>query len=362
VSDVAMFSSDPKSRAPVLRLRQPYLLFIGDVADPVVAKTAFGLRDWARDRVVGQWRTDPLAVDLGLPELTPEAAKRAGARSVVIGAAPSGGALPGHWVAALTQAALAGLDVVSGLHAPLGDHEVLRAAAHKQGVALVDVRTPPANIPIGTGEKRSGKRLLTVGADSAIGKKYAALAIAREMALRGWDHHFRATGQTGIMIAGGGIPIDTVVSDFLAGAAEILTPAAPARHWDVIEGQGSLFHPSYAGVSLGLLHGSQPDAIVYCHSLTRREIDGCPGFPIPEISEGVRRNLEAARLTNPAVFCAGVSVNTAHLSEHEAKAQLGAIEAQTALPAMDPLRFGAGAIVDALAARDGLTPSFPREE
>ncbi|WP_375398013.1 DUF1611 domain-containing protein [uncultured Sphingomonas sp.] len=334
--------------AAPIALRKPYLLLLADIVDPVVAKTAFGLRDWLPDDVVGQWRFSDRAVDLGLPDLDPEAAVRAGARSVVVGAAPVGGRLPAHWVDALAEAARAGLDVVSGLHARLGDLPALVAAAETGGAALHDVRRPPDDLPIGTGHKRPGKRLLTVGADCAIGKKYAALAIARGLRARGVAADFRATGQTGIMIAGSGIPIDSVVADFLAGAAELLSPAAAPDHWDVVEGQGSLFHPSYAGVALGLIHGSQPDALVLCYDPARREIDGCEGFAIPDIATAIARNVEAARLTNPAARCVGLSLNTSRLSDGDARGLLEAMAAEHGLPVIDPLRFGVDAIVDAL--------------
>jgi uncharacterized NAD-dependent epimerase/dehydratase family protein len=325
-------------------------VFLGDVEDALTAKTAFGLRDWARNDVVGQWRCTTRTIDLGLPDLTPHEAIRAGARSVVVGAAPSGGALVPGWAKWLAEAALAGLDVISGMHEPLSEHGALLAAANCSGVNLFDIRTPPPNIPIGSGQKRSGKRVLTVGADCAVGKKYAALAIHREMLRRAWDVDFRATGQTGIIIAGGGIPIDAVVSDFVAGAAETLSPKAARHHWDVIEGQGSLFHPSYAGVSLGLLHGSQPDWIVYCHSLSRTEIDGCPGFLLPDVETGLARNLEAARLTNVNVRAAGISVNTSDLCEQDARHTLTNLAEQYHMPAFDPLRFGVEGVVDRMAA------------
>lgn len=332
----------------VLTLPRPYLLFIGDIEDPLVAKTAFGLRDWSPRDVTGQWRLAGTAVDLGLPELTPQMAKAAGARALVIGAAPSGGRLPPHWCDALHEAIGAGLDIVSGLHSNLADIPGLAAAAQAAGLHLLDVRTAPATLPIGSGARRAGKRLLTVGSDCAIGKKYTALALAREMSTRGFDVTFRATGQTGILIAGGGLAIDTVVSDFLSGAAELISPAAAPDHWDVIEGQGSLFHPSYAGVALGLLHGAQPDAIVLCADATRREIDGCPGFPLPSVAEAIRRNIEAAQLTNREVRCAGIAMNTAALGEAEAAALLARLADDHQLPCVDPMRTGVGDIVDLL--------------
>jgi len=333
----------------MIELKRPYLLFLGDVADLVTAKTACGLRDWASDKVAGQWRTSANAVDLGLPEMDAPAARAAGIGSVIVGAAPAGGRLPPHWQAALAEAARAGIDVVSGLHSKLNDQPELVAAARAGGARLIDVRVPPPGLPVGTGQKRAGKRLLTVGADCALGKKYTALALTREMHRRGWNADFRATGQTGIMIAGGGVPLDAVVADFLAGAVEALTPAAAPDHWDVIEGQGSLFHPSYAGVTLGLIHGAQPDAVVWCHSLTRTELDDMPGFAMPGIAEGFARTVEAARLTNPAVRIAGIAVQTGHLGEAEARAALAALEDRHGVPAMDAMRFGVERVVDALA-------------
>lgn len=337
------------SRFRLPQLRRPYLLFLADVTDALTLKTAFGLRDWVPQDVAGQWRLHPGVVDLGLPDLEPEQARLAGAGSLVIGAAPAGGQLPDSWVEALLRAARAGLDIVSGLHSSLADFPELVAAAAQGGATLKDIRRAPAALPLATGRRRSGKRLLTVGSDCAIGKKYAALAISREMAARGWPVDFRATGQTGLLIAGEGIVIDTVVADFIAGAAEVLSPDADPAHWDVIEGQGSLFHPAYAGVSLGLLHGSQPDAIVVCHDPLRREIDGCPGVPIPELQTAIQRNLEGARLTNPGVTCAGVSLNTSALSDSAARDALARVERDCAVPCVDPLRWGVGAIVDRLA-------------
>src|SRR5829696_5554173 len=168
------------------------------------------------------------------------------------------------------------------MHARLADTPALRVAAERHRRRLIDVRTPPHNIPIASGRKRTGKRLLTVGTDCALGKKYTALSIARAMKMRGIDADFRATGQTGIMIAGAGMPMDAVVSDFEAGAAEMLSPDAAPDHWDVIEGQGSLMHPAYSAVSLGLLHGSQPDVFVLCHEPGRSGLLGLESFDLPK--------------------------------------------------------------------------------
>ncbi len=201
-------------------------------------------------------------------------ARSRGAQSLVIGVANSGGFIADNWISGLIEVVNAGLDIISGMHAQLKDIPPLRDAADRAGQRLIDVRQPPRDIPIGTGLKRSGKRLLTVGTDCALGKKYMALAITRALRERSIDADFRATGQTGIMIAGGGIAMDAVVADFAAGAAEMLTPDAPDDHWDVIEGQGSILHPVYSGVSLALLHGSQPDVVVVCHDPTRARLLG----------------------------------------------------------------------------------------
>jgi uncharacterized NAD-dependent epimerase/dehydratase family protein len=183
--------------------------------------------------------------------------------------------------------------------------------------------------------------LLTVGTDCALGKKYSALALARAFARRGVNVDFRATGQTGILIAGRGIPMDAVVADFEAGAAEMLSPDSPADHWDVIEGQGSLFHPAYAAVSLGLLHGSQPDVIVVCHEPGRAHVMGYPDYPMPDIDETIDLNLRLGRRTNPAIRCAGVSLNTSGIDESAANRMLAAESARCGLPVADPMRGGA---------------------
>jgi uncharacterized NAD-dependent epimerase/dehydratase family protein len=332
-------TSSPSSSA--LDLPQPYLLFLGDVTEAGYAKTAFGLRDWAREQCVGELSCAPNAISVGLPHLTPAQAKARGARSMVIGVANSGGRILDSWLPSLLEALEAGLDLVSGMHTRLANTPALVAAAERHHRRLIDVRTPPRDIPIATGRKRSGKRLLAVGTDCALGKKYTALAIARAFKQRGLDTDFRATGQTGIMIAGGGMPMDAVVADFEAGAAEMLSPDAAPDHWDVIEGQGSLFHPAYAGVSLGLLHGSQPDVIVVCHEPGRTHILGHPHFELPSLEDTIDLNLRLGRRTNPAIRCGGVSLNTSKLSEPEALKLLASESARLKLPVADPIRGGA---------------------
>src|SRR5215469_2195634 len=337
-----------KTTTAALQLPFPYLLFLGDTTEPSFAKTAFGLRDWVPERCLGEWACEGATVTTGLPRLTPKEAYARGARGLVIGVANTGGVIGQNWVPLLVEALGAGLDLVSGLHAKLNDVPELKEAAVRTGRRLIDVRIPPPSIPIATGRKRPGKRLLTVGTDCALGKKYTALALARAFAERGLAVDFRATGQTGILIAGGGMPMDAVVSDFEAGAAEILSPDAADDHWDVIEGQGSLFHPAYAGVSLGLLHGSQPDVFVVCHDPTRKTLSDFPHVPLVALEQATAAYLSAARLTNPEVRFVGVSLDTSTLSEPEAMAALRSSAARLGLPCIDPIRTGVAPIVTAL--------------
>jgi uncharacterized NAD-dependent epimerase/dehydratase family protein len=322
------------------QIARPYLLFLGDITEPRFAKTAFGLRDWAPETCVGELALPAATVSTGLPRLTPAQAWEKGARSVVIGIANRGGVLASEWIPLLVQCLQAGLDIVSGMHVRLSQHPEIKAAAERFGRNLVDVRVPPALIPIASGRKRTGKRLLTVGTDCALGKKYTALALARAMRSRGIDADFRATGQTGILIAGDGIPIDAVVADFVAGAAEMLTPSAAPTHWDVVEGQGSVFHPSYSGVSLGLLHGTQPDVIVVCHELGRERVMGSEHYAVPSLPDAIDLHLRLARRTNPEVRCAGISLNTAALDADAAEAALAAHAESLRLPVADPIRGG----------------------
>jgi len=324
----------------VLFLPQPYLLFLGDTTEVGYAKTAFGLRDWAGDRCIGELVLPGGTVSAGLRRLSPKEARAAGARALVIGVANSGGVIKDSWIPALMGALHDGLDIVSGMHAKLVDIPALAGAAQRLGRQLIDIRCPPTDLPIATGRKRRGMRLLTVGTDCALGKKYTALAITRALKHRGADADFRATGQTGIIIAGGGVPIDAVVADFAAGAAELLSPAAADSHWDVIEGQGSLFHPAYAGVSLALLHGSQPDVFVICHDPSRTTMLGHDGYALPSIETTLELNLRLGSLTNRAIRCGGVSFNTASLSAEEAERLMAEEEQRLGLPVADPIRGG----------------------
>jgi len=320
--------------------RGPYLIFLGDIVEPAYAKTAMGLRDWAPDRCIGEFGLGGPSVSIGLPRLSPAEAYAEGARALLIGVATPGGLIPAHWIPVLIEALSAGLDIVSGMHAKLSEVHGLAEASTRFGRQLVEVRVPPENIDVGTGLPRSGRRLLTVGTDCALGKKYTALAITRVLRARGVDAEFRATGQTGIMIAGSGIPIDSVVADFVSGAAEMLSPAAPPDHIDVIEGQGSLFHPAYAPVSLGLLHGSQPDMFVVCHQPSRTHVLGCTTFKLPSIEQVIDRTIVLGSLTNGAIRCVGVSLNTTDLPEDEALHLLSTERERLGLPVADPIRGG----------------------
>lgn len=338
-----------------VKIDAPYLLFLGDVATDIYAKTAQGLAHWCPEKCLGQLRTIESAADIGVPDMSIPEAAAAGARTLIVGVAPVGGRIKDSWLGVFREALEAGMDIAAGLHSRLNDVTELKTLADQLGRRLIDVRVPPVDLPVGSGVKRPGLRLMTVGTDCAIGKKWTALALARAMDARGMDATFRATGQTGIMIAGEGIPIDAVVSDFIAGAAELLSPDAAPDHWDVIEGQGSLFHPGYAAVTLGLIHGSQPDAFVVCHEAGRAEIEGFPGFAIPSVAECIDLTVANGRITNPDIRCVGIAVNTSTLEDGEAGAYLAAVQGQVGLPAVDPLRGGVDAIVDHIIAEFGET-------
>ena len=322
------------------QLPAPYLLFLGDTTEAGFAKTAFGLRDWAGDKCLAEHALPAATVSTGLPAMTPREAAAAGARAMVIGVANQGGVVPDSWMPALLEAIDAGLALVAGMHVRLADIPALAEAAARRGTQLIDLRTPPVGLPIASGRQRTGRRLLTVGTDCALGKKYTALAIARGLRARGLDATFRASGQTGIMIAGEGIAIDAVIADFAAGAAELLSPDAAPGHLDVIEGQGSLFHPAYAPVSLALLHGSQPDLFVVCHQPGREAILGTPGYSVPPIEAVIEQTIAAGRLTNPAIRCAGVSLNTGALDIEAAARVIAETADRLGLPAADPIRGG----------------------
>lgn len=328
----------------------PYLLYLGSATDDLSIKTARGLAYWRPASCLGQLRRRGCTVTLGLPDMDMAEARAAGADTMVIGAANAGGVMGPEIVADAIAALDAGLNVVSGLHHRLRSDPGIVEAARRNGRVLFDARAPRSGIPVGNGRPRAGRRLLTVGTDCSVGKMYTALALERSLQRRGVRADFRATGQTGVLIAGEGIPVDAVVADFISGAAEAISPARLDGGWDLIEGQGSLFHPSFAGVSLGLLHGSQPDALVLCHEPTRRHMRGLPEQPLPDLVACMEANLAAARLTNPAARPVGVALNTSGMAAHEAEAACRRIGALFGLPCQDPVTMGVESIVNHLIA------------
>ena len=331
---------------PMNQFKFPFVVFFGDIGNEIYGKTGLGLVEWRREGCVGQVRLPGCAVDSGVADVTVQQARALGARTLVVGSAAVGGGIPDGWVTTLRDAAAAGLDIVAGLHIRLASLPGLADTAAAASVRLLDVRVPPPGLPVGTGRKRSGKRVLTVGTDCACGKKYTALELDRELRQRKIASDFRATGQTGIMIAGQGIPMDAVVADFATGAAELLSPDNEPGHWDVIEGQGSIFHPGYLQVTIALLVGSQPDAFVVCHDPLRTAISGWPDFQLPSIGDVIERTVAVGRLTNPGIRCVGVSLNTSKVAAGERAAVLARYAAETGLPCVDPLSGGLGAVVD----------------
>ncbi len=329
-------------------IASPYLLFLGDAPDALAAKVAQGIRDWRPDAALGQLRMEGCKADMGLPDMTIPEAVASGVRTLVIGVANRGGVISPAWLSILEAALAAGLDLASGLHNRLSDEPTLVAAAMAHGRRLHDVRVPDRAYPIASGKRRSGRRCLAVGTDCSVGKMYTALAMEKVMRERGIPATFRATGQTGILVTGNGVPLDAVVADFMAGSIEWLTPDADPDHWDLIEGQGSLFHASYSGVTLALIHGGQADALILCHEPTRPHMRGLPDYRPPTLEALRDLSLTMARMVNPDVSVVGISVNTAALHPEAATEYLEAVERRMGLPTVDPLRQGAGRLVDAL--------------
>lgn len=333
-----------------MEIERPYLLFLGDVQDQLAAKTAQGVVDWRPDWCTGQLRLEGCKADTGLADMSIDEAVASGARTMVVGVVNSGGILPEHWISQVVEAIEAGMNVATGLHKRLCSVPEIAAAAEKHGARLHDVRFSDVAFSTGNGNKRSGKRILAVGTDCSVGKKYTALALDQEMQRRGMKSDFRATGQTGVLISGRGVAIDAVVADFISGAAEWISPENDEDHWDCVEGQGSLFHPAFAGVSLGLLHGSQPDAFVVCHEPTRTRMRGVQ-HPLPTIQQVIDRSIEDGSLTNPDIQCVGICVNTQNLPEDEARDYLANLSREYGLPCVDPIRTGMAAIVDEIQKR-----------
>ncbi len=331
-------------------IQTPYLLFLGDAPDQLAAKVAQGITDWRPENAVGQFRLPGCGADMGLADMTLEEGRAAGAKTLVIGVANRGGVISEAWKVAIVKALQMGYDVAAGLHNLLRNEDALQAAAKVNGGTLHDVRVPSVAYPIANGQKRTGKRALAIGTDCSCGKMYTAMSMDAEMVARGLKSDFRATGQTGILITGKGVPLDAVIADFMAGAVEYLTPDNDPDHWDHIEGQGSLFHVSYSGVTMALIHGGQPDALILCHEPTRTHMRGLPQYKLPTLETLRDTALPIARVANPNCQVTGVSVNTKALDEAAAKACLHEIEDRMGLPATDPYRFGAGKLVDPLLA------------
>jgi len=331
-----------------MEIKRPYLLFLGDAADQLAAKTADGVARWRTDWCVGQLRLPGCKADVGLPDRSLEEGIAAGARTLVVGVANRGGVISDQWRQALITAVKLGYDIASGLHNRLDEIEELRRAAQDMGTRLVDVRHPTKSFPLGNGRRRGGRRLLTVGTDVSCGKMFTALSMEKEMKARGLKADFRATGQTGIFIAGEGVSVDAVVSDFVAGAVEELAPENVPDHWDLIEGQGSLFHASYAGVTLGLVHGSQADRLILCHQPNRPHMRGLPDYTLPSLSEAISLYELTGRLTNSECRVIGLSLNTSQMQDSDAQDALRQAADETGLPAIDAFKDGAARLVDVL--------------
>ena len=323
-----------------MSIAQPYLLFLGDVTDPISAKTARGIALWRPELCIGELRLTKETVSLGLNELTLEQAQSQGAKTLVIGTANAGGVIPESWTSTLIKAAQLGFDIASGMHSRLADIPELAELQTTGQTKLHDVRHYDAPLDVGTGFPRQGKRVLTVGTDCSVGKMFTALALEKALQDLNVSAQFKATGQTGILVAGDGISIDAVVADFISGAVEAISPDFNDHDWDIIEGQGSLFNPSFAGVSLGLLHGAQADALILCHEVGRPHIRHLPHCKVPSISATIEANLIAARLTNPNAALAGISLNTSALNDDEAKILCAEWQETYQVPVTDPVRFG----------------------
>ncbi len=330
----------------IAEIRKPYLLFLGDTEDELSAKTARGIAIWRPESALGELRLSDRTVSLGLQNMSLEEGLAAGAKTMVLGVANRGGIMDEAWLQTFRKALDLGLDLASGMHQRLADLPGLADQAASLRRQLHDVRHVRGSLRVGNGEPRSGRRILTVGSDCSSGKMFTALAVEKEMRRRGIKARFRATGQSGILIAGEGIAVDAVVADFISGAIEELCPANEPDHWDVIEGQGSLFHPSYAGVSLGLLHGAQAQVLILCHEPTREHMRGLPGQAIPDLLDCIEANERAAKVTSPKAKVYGLAINTSGLSAEAASEYLASTEERCSLPCADPMRQGCGRIID----------------
>ena len=332
------------------------LLAEGSSGDPLYGKTMRGVLRYRLEDVAAILDSTRVGEsENGVPIVgTVEDAVEFGPTTALVGVVTQGGYFPPAWLELLRDCVRRGLDVENGLHVFLADDPALSALAAERGVELRDLRRPPADLSTATGENLSvdATIVLTVGSDCAIGKMTVSCELDLEARRRGLRSVFVPTGQTGMVIAGWGIAVDAVVSDFLAGAAERLVVDGGNRGdllW--VEGQGSLVHPVYSGVTLGLYHGSAPHLLVLCHEVGRTHVEGAGGgpHPIPPLGELVELHERLALPARPARVAA-VALNTRALGEEEARAAVAAAEEETGLPADDPVRFGAARLVDAVLA------------
>ena len=337
-------------------MKRYLILAEGRSGDPHYGKTARGVIHYGREPVAAildstrageRYREIPVVGSV-------DEALEYGPTTALVGVATQGGRFPPAWRALLRACVRAGLDVENGLHEFLTDDEELVALAARHGAELRDLRRPPSGLNVPTGENLElpATTVLTVGSDCAIGKMTVALELDREARRRGLRSIFVPTGQTGIAIAGWGIAVDAVISDFLAGAAERLVVEAVRRGGELlwVEGQGSLLHPQYSGVTLGLYHGSAPHELVLCHQAGQRYVDEDERYPIPPLSELVELHERTALISRPA-RTACIALNTRELDDDAAREAVAEAEEETGLPADDPVRFGASRLVDAVLAR-----------
>ncbi len=339
------------------RPRRILILGEGFSHDPHYGKTMRGIVRYGPDPVVAILDSNRPGEEYeGIPIVaTVDQALLYEPTVAVVGVATQGGRFPPAWRELLKASIVAGLDIESGLHEFVSEDSELVALARAHDVELRDLRKPPEglNVPTGANLRVDAKIVLTVGSDCAIGKKTVAVELDREARARGIESVFVPTGQTGIAIAGWGIAVDAVVADFLAGAAERLVVEGAERGGKLlfVEGQGSLVHPLYSGVTLGLVHGATPHTFVLCHRAGATEIEGCPGHPIPPLAELVELH-ERIALPARRARVACVAVNTAALAgDDDARTAIAEVAAETDLPADDPVRFGAQHLLDALLAR-----------
>ena len=332
------------------------ILAEGKSADPHYGKTARGVIHYSPHPVVAMLDSTRAGETYrGVPVVaTVEEALGFDPTTAIVGVATQGGRFPPEWRELLRRCISKGLDVENGLHEFLADDPELSELARRHHVELRDLRRPPADLSVPTGENLQvpAKIVLTVGSDCAIGKKTVAVELDLEARRRGLGSVFVPTGQTGIAIAGWGIAVDAVVADFLAGAAERLVVEGAARGGEllIVEGQGSIVHPAYSGVTLGLLHGAAPHAFVLCHKANATVVEGYPDHPLPPLAEIVELYERASLPLRPARVAA-VALNTADLDDDEARAAVAGVRAETGLPTDDPVRFGAGPLLDAVLER-----------